>query len=328
MKILIAGLGSIGRRHFRNLLALGQNDLILFRSRHSTLPDEELVGFPVETDLKAALAHKPQAAIISNPTSLHLDVATPCATAGCHLFIEKPISHTLQGVQELQTAVLKNNVRVLIGFHFRQHPNLQRMREIISMGDLGSPTSVQAHWGEYLPNWHPWENYRVGYSARKNLGGGVILTLSHPLDYLRWIFGEVEALWAFHSNSGFLDVDVDDNANIGLRFQNGLLGSVHLDYLQRPGKHWLNVITNHGSLHWQAETGNLQVFRSETNQLDEYKMPQDFSRNDLFLSEMRHFLQVCEGNEQPLCTLQDGIAALRLALAAYESQNAGKLIVI
>jgi predicted dehydrogenase len=326
MKILIAGLGSIGRRHFHNLRTLGESDLVLFRSKQSTLPDEELEGFPVETELDAALAQKPKVAIIANPTSLHLDLAIPCARAGCHLLIEKPISHSMDRLPELQDALTETGAQTLVGFHFRQHPNLLRLKEIIETGEIGSPLSVSAHWGEYLPGWHPWEDYRVGYSARRDLGGGVILTLSHPLDYLRWIFGDVEALWAFNSRSGALDIDVDDLAEIGLRFKSGLIGGVHLDYIQRPGAHWLELIANQGSLRWEAASGNLQVFHSKDGQWREYPLPPGYDRNDLFLAEMRHFLQVCQGSAQPLCTLHDGIEALRLALAAYTSQESSRLI--
>ena len=93
MKFLIAGLGSIGRRHLKHLLALGQRDIVLLRSDKGTLPDDTLVDFPVEKDLDAALTHKPDAVIVSTPTALHLDTALPAAEAGCHIFLEKPVSH-------------------------------------------------------------------------------------------------------------------------------------------------------------------------------------------------------------------------------------------
>ena len=185
MKILIAGLGSIGRRHFHNLLALGERDLLLYRTHRSTMPDEELQGFPVETDLGAALAHKPDAVIVSNPTSLHLDVAIPAARAGCCLFLEKPVSDSMERVHDLQAAVEDSGRQAFVGFQFRFHPGLREAKQLLEQGVIGRVLSVRAHWGAYLPGWHPWEDYRQGYSARSDLGGGVILTLCHPLDYLR-----------------------------------------------------------------------------------------------------------------------------------------------
>ena len=241
MRFLIAGLGSIGRRHLRNLLALGEEDILLYRTHRSTLPDDELSRFPVETDLSAALAHKPDAVIISNPTSLHMDVALPAAEAGCALFLEKPISHNLERMDQLEAALQNSGKPALVGFQFRFNPGLRTVRQMLDEQRIGRPLSVRAHWGEYLPGWHPWEDYRQSYSARADLGGGVVLTLSHPLDYLRWLLGEAELLAAVTAQLGGLDVQVEDTAEMLFSFESGALGSLHLDYNQRPASHWLEI---------------------------------------------------------------------------------------
>jgi predicted dehydrogenase len=326
MKILIAGLGSIGRRHLRNLLALGERDILLYRTRQSALPDDELAGFPVLTDLEAALALQPEAVIVSNPTALHLDVAIPAARAGCHLFLEKPISHSQARVDELEEAVLQGGGKVLVGYQFRFHPGLQHVQRLLNDGAIGRLLSVRAHWGEYLPGWHPWEDYRRGYSARRDLGGGVILTLSHPLDYLRWLGGEVTALWAFTAQLGDLDLQVEDTAEIGLRFASGALGSLHLDYNQRPASHWLEMIGTHGTIRWDNADGATRLCRANSEEWEKYPAPEGFERNHLFLAQMRHFLDVARGQVEPLCTLEDGIKALQLALAVHASQAQGKMI--
>jgi len=337
MKIMIAGLGSIGRRHLRNLLALGESDLLLFRTnrwvgetnpwvRQPTDTDDELAGIPVETNLQAALAHGPQAVIVSNPTALHLDVAIPAARAGLHLLLEKPISHSMDRLPELQAALDENNSRALVGYHFRFHPGLERLKELLESGAIGRPISVRAHWGEYLPGWHPWEDYRQGYSARSDLGGGVILTLSHPLDYLRWLFGDVQSVWAFSGKLSDLELQVEDTAEIGLRFAAGMLGSLHLDYNQQPPSHHLEVIGTRGTMRWESLSGAVRVFQPGSNQWMEESLPDGFERNTLFLNEMRHFLQVCRGEATPRCNFQDGKLALELALAALESQAQGRLI--
>jgi predicted dehydrogenase len=326
MKIMIAGLGSIGRRHFRNLLALGERDILLYRTQHNTSPKGELAGYPVETELEAALAQAPQAVIVSNPTALHLEVAIPAARAGCHLMLEKPVAESIERISELESAVRESRARVLVGYHFRYHPGLRRLRELLATGETGRPLSVRAQWGEYLPGWHPDEDYRQGYSARADLGGGVVLTLSHPLDYLSWLFGEAATLWAFTGKNSDLELQVEDTAEIGLRFTSGVLGSLHLDYNQRPPSHRLEVVTTQGTLRWDNQSGELQVYRSETGGWQTYPPPPRFERNDLFLAEMRHFLQVARGEAEPVCSLADGVQALRLALAAHDSQQQGKLI--
>ncbi len=186
MPIIICGLGSVGRRHLYNLQALGRNDIVLLRTGKSTLPDDELGILPVEYDLNHALLHwQPEGVVISNPTALHLEVAIPAAEAGCHLLIEKPMSHSTDGLDTLTKALRKGGGQVLVGYQFRFHPGLLAVKQLLEKEAIGCLISARVHWGEYLPDWHPWEDYRHSYSARSDLGGGVVLTLSHPFDYLR-----------------------------------------------------------------------------------------------------------------------------------------------
>jgi predicted dehydrogenase len=325
MKFMIAGLGSIGRRHLRNLQALGQNDILLYRTGNSSLPEDALAGLPVETDLQAALAQHPQAVIVSNPTALHLSVAIPAAEAGCSLLLEKPVSHSMEGLDELELALDRGGGRLLVGFQFRFHPTLRSAASLIQSGKLGDLVSVRAHWGEYLPDWHPWEDFRKGYSARPDLGGGVVLTLSHPLDYLRFLIGEISDLWAFTSSTG-LGLQVEDTAEIGLRFFNGVIGSLHLDYVQRPPEHHLQIIGTRGSLSWNNRDGCLDLYHYATQAWEKFTPPVDFERNHMFLDEMNHFIKLVQGGSESYCTLQDGKQALRLALAALRSAREGTMI--
>ena len=316
MKFLIAGYGSIGRRHMQNLLTLGEHDIVLYRSNLSTLPTDELAGYPVETDLRAALAHRPDAVIISNPTALHLDVAIPAAEAGCHLLIEKPVSHSLERLEQLQAIARQNEVRILVGYHFRQHPGLQLARQLLDDGAIGRPLTVRAHWGEYLPNWHPWEDYRQGYAARADLGGGVVLTLSHPIDYFRWLFGEVSAVQSFAGHLSDLEVETEDLAEILLGFQSGVIGSLHLDYCQQPPAHRMEIICTGGTIRWDNADGAVQVYSAGAAGWETFPAPAGFDRNDMFLDQTRHFMQVVRGAAQPICTLEDGVRTLELALEA------------
>lgn len=326
MKFLIAGLGSIGRRHLRNLLALGERDIILYRTHSATLPDDELAAFPTETDLRRALDQKPDAIIIANPTALHLDVAIRAAEAGCHILIEKPISHSLDRVDELEAALKRGGGKALVGFQYRFHPTLRKARQLLADGAIGRPLAADVHFGEYLPAWHPWEDYRQGYAARADLGGGVILTQCHSLDYLPWLIGSVESLWAFAGTLGNLGVDVDDTAEIGLRFAEGAIGSIHLNMIQQPPSHRWEIIGTDGTLRWDNADGLLHLYRAETKAWESFTPPNGFERNVMFMDEMRHFLSVARGEAELLCTLEDGRDALELALAAQRSAQQGQLI--
>lgn len=319
MKFLIAGYGSIGRRHLRNLLALGEQDVLFYRTRLSTLPDDEIADRVVETSLEAALAHRPDAVIITNPTALHLEVALPAARQGCHIFIEKPLSHKLDGVAELEHALAEGGGRLLMGYQFRFHPTLRRAAQVIAAGEIGRPVAARVHWGEYLPNWHPWEDYRQSYAARAELGGGVVLTLCHPLDYLRMLLGEVREVSAMIAPLPELDLSLDAAADILLRFENDSIASVHLDYIQQPAQHTLQVTGTQGSLYWDNASGKLSWQRAGEADFNTIQPEADFERNWMFLEQMRHFIAVARGEAQPACTLQDGVRALRLALAALES---------
>lgn len=323
MKFLIAGFGSIGRRHMRNLLALGEKDIVLLRSQRSTLPVDELAGFPVETDIQAALAHRPDALIVANPTALHLDVAVPAAEAGCSVLMEKPVSDRLEGLDDLRRALAQGGGRLHVGFQFRFHPGLQKIADLLADGAIGRPVASQSHWGEYLPNWHPWEDYRNSYAARADLGGGVINTLCHPLHYLGWLLGEIDELWAYKARVPELEIDVEAVAEMGLRFASGATGTLHLDYVQRPPRHDLEITGTAGTLQWDNASGAARLYRVATESWETFALPEGFDRNDLFLAELRHFIAVARGEAEALCPLEVGERVVRLTQAAHHSAESG-----
>lgn len=341
MKFLIAGLGSIGRRHFRNLIALGETDIVLLRSHRATLPDDELAGYPVETDLREALKkYKPEAVIVANPTSLHLDTAIPAAEAGCHILLEKPISHSTERLDQLEAAVMKSGSKVLVAFQFRFHPGLMRAKQLISNGEIGRVISAHVHFGEYLPAWHPWEDYRKGYAARADLGGGVALTQCHSLDYLPWLVGKVKSAWGLTAKLSDLEVDVEDTAKIGLRFEGGALGSLHLDFNQQPPSHHFEVIGTKGTIKWDLSDGATRIYRASPESLaistglgikaggqwEAYPLENGWERNLMFLEQMKHFVAVVRGDAEPICTLEDGIRVQKLVEAIYTSNNTGRIV--
>lgn len=305
--ILIVGFGSIGRRHFKNLQALGYENILFYRTGKSTLPIDEIANSRVEYDLTHALAHKPFVTIIANPTALHMPIALAAARAGSHLFIEKPISHTLNTVSQLQKIVAKKKLIAGVGFQFRFHPDLQKIKQQLKQQKIGQIVSVQVHWGEYLPDWHTWEDYKKSYAVRKNLGGGVLLTMSHPFDYLRWLFGDVADVTAVTSQHGGLGVQVEDSADVLMTFLSGVCANVHINFVEKPAEHTLRIIGQKGVLNWKNTKSELV-------------------RSAMFMSEMKHFLSCIMQNKHPICTLYDGIQALRISLAAGASAKYKKTI--
>lgn len=319
MKFLIVGLGSIGRRHFSNLFSLGKKDLLLYRTHKATLPDIDFGDIPCFSDLDAALALKPDGVIVANPTALHLEVAMAAARAGAALLIEKPVSDSLVGLGDLQSALAQSGKPAMVGFHFRFHPVLNKIKTLLESGQLGKPLLARAHWGEYLPGWHPWEDYRRSYAARADLGGGVVNTLSHPLDYLRWLLGEVERVSAWTGKLSQLELDVEDYADILIRFTGGEVASVHLDYYQRPSSHTLEFTCEDGRISWDNATGEARVFHAQSGAVSLLVPPEGFDRNQMFLDEMETFVRLCQGETLPHCTLVDGIRVQELVLAVKQS---------
>ena len=318
MKILIAGLGSVGRRHLRNLISLGEKDIILYRTHTSTLPDDELHDLPVEMDLEKAFIEKPDAVIISNPTSMHMEVAEQAANANSDIFLEKPISHSIESLIPFETALRSSSSVVFIGYQFRFNPGLEAIKKIISNKEIGHPTSFHCHWGEYLPGWHPWEDYKDSYAANRDLGGGVVLTLSHPLDYLRWIFGEISELYALTGRFSDLKVNCEDTAEVLMTYTNGVIGGLHLDYYQQPKKHELSIICSGGTIHWEDETSDVRIEKA-SGEIVEIGTNQIYERNQMYLSEMSHFLDICKNGVQPICGYEDGKKALEIAWGILQS---------
>jgi len=305
---------------------LGEKDIILLRTGKATLPEDELAGYRVETDLDAALKkHKPEAVVVANPTALHLDIAIPAAQAGCSLLMEKPVSQNLDRFDELEAALEEGGGRLLVGFQFRFHPTLQLAMRTLKGGVTGKPLSFHMQWGEYLPNWHPWEDFRQGYAARADLGGGVVLTLTHPLDYVRMLLGEVDSLWAFESASNF-GLEIEDSAEIGMKMTSGAIGSVHLDFNQQPASHRWEIVCSKGTMRWDNATGILEVYSTEKKEWETHLPPVGFERNTMFLDEMKHFISVVHKKEMPACNLNDGKRALELALGAHQSVRTGRIV--
>ena len=319
MKGLLVGYGSIGRRHLGNFYAIGVEDWAVVHTGLGTLPLEPPCPVRTYTDLHDALrAEAPTFAIVANPTSMHVSTALACVEAGCHVVLEKPVSHTLDGLGELASAVAERGVHVLVAYQFRFHPALHRMRELLRSGAIGSPLHARVTWGEYLPGWHPWEDWRLSHASRRELGGGV-LHIAHPFDYLRMLFGDAVELVGSLSDAHPLELEVPEAADAVLRFADGVVATVHLDYWTRPQVHTVAVTCRDGSIDWDYISGELRAWDAVGARAWVEDVPSVEARNDLFVALTRHFLDVIDGRAEPVCTLRDGIEAVRIADAIERS---------
>lgn len=344
MKALFIGLGSIGQRHLRNLRKeLGNSiKIIAYRAKRQApvLDDKFQVDENANlakkynvrefNDLDEALDEKPEIAFITNPTSLHVDAALKAARAGCHLFIEKPLDSCIDKVDELAQLVTGKGLVTTVAYQLRFHPGLNRVHRWLQEKRIGNLLSASIRQGEYLPGFHPYEDYRISYASRKELGGGVILTQIHEFDYALWFFGLPRRIVAVGGKYSHLEVDVEDTATILMECEcNGrtLPVTLTLDYLQKPPDRNCTIIGDHGKIVWDFHGGQATLLPMGEEKKEVFDFS-EFHRPKMFIDELKQFLNAVAGKDSPSVDLQCGIDSLRMALAARESLETGKIVAL
>lgn len=328
MKFLVVGCGSIGRRHLGNLKALGNDELSAFDplpERRETAQHD--FGASTYASLSDALADEPDVVFVTTPTSLHVQVALEAAERGCHLFIEKPLSHNLKDVDKLISLVQANQLVTLVGCNMRFHPGLAKAKALIEEGVLGNIMSARAQSGQWLPDWHPWEDYRQGYSANRRLGGGVILDSIHEIDYIRWLVGDsVDNVACFAGHLSHLEIDTEDTAAILMRFASGAIGEIHMDYLQRSHTRSCQIIGDEGTVSWDHNDHKVSWYLAGVGQWQEFVYSEDWDPDEMYQDEIRHFSRCLTGEEQSIQDVHEAKQVLDIALAAKRSAETHQVI--
>ena len=325
-RILIVGLGSIGKCHLR--LAREKFPLasikVLRHLKTSIIPDFSDGCFAT---IEEAIQFAPQIAIIANPSTFHVQVAQELAQVNAHLLIEKPLSSSLKGVVDLIGTCKERNSVLMIGYNLRFSPSLRYFQELLSEGIIGEFLSVRCEVGQYLPSWRPDSDYRKGVSARKELGGGALLELSHEIDYLRWIFGEVEWIRATLSHQSELEIDVEDSAHLTMGFfpNSGgrqLVGTLNLDLIRHDHTRMCTVIGETGTLRWNGLTGEVELFEEGAPRWKKLFTHQP-QRDETYRAEWRDFIDSIQDKRIPFVTGDDGLRVLEIIQAARISANTG-----
>ncbi len=265
MKFVIVGLGSIGKRHKNNLESLGHEVITQW---------EKADGF-----------------LICNPTALHLETALKVAHFERPIFIEKPLSHNLDGLEALRGTIL-------VGYCLRFDQSLKEFKQKVDGLDKNKIKSVKIVCQSWLPDWHPDKDYRQTYSAKRNLGGGVLLDLSHEIDYALWFFGPVKKVSAKIRQAPELNIETEAIADLTLEFASGVKADIHLSYASHETKRYCEIKTASQTLRWDYQPNN-----------------------EMYLTEMKHFINVCHGKEAPLITAADGRLVLEIIEAAKRVVN-------
>lgn len=322
MRVLVAGTGSVGQRHIANLCRLGCE--VVAYSYRGRVPEIKGLSTPVSvvTDMEEGWGKRPDALVVANSTEQHLEVALEAARRGIHLYIEKPLSTSLERAGELTGLVQANELVVEAGFMLRFHPNLVWMKDFLASGQLGELMYLRAAVGQWLPDWRPGTDYRLGYSADPGKGGGVIFDLIHELDLVNWLGGRVVDVSAMARDTRLLEIQSEAIAQIGLRLESTALAQVHLDYV-RPGYgRTLEIVGHRGVLHWDYSQGTVTLGESDGSVRVVHSCPSGFDRNAMFLMATAHFLRrISDSSVPPVSSLEDGIESLRVALACHRSAS-------
>ena len=325
--VLVVGTGSIGSRHIVNLLSLGAR-VVAFSYRREIRSEPWRREVRSIDDLDSAFKAAPDAVVIANRTDQHMDVALRSARESRALFIEKPLSHSLAGVDELMEESTSRALVIESGFMLRFHPNLTWLKAFLEAGELGDLLYCRAAVGQYLPDWRPTQDYRASYSASSTCGG-VVFDLVHELDLMTWLFGPIESVQAMTARAAGLEIDSEAIAQIGLRTERGLLAQVHLDYVRPVYARTLEIAGTRGVVQWDDVRGTVAVAQSDGAARVVHTVPAGFARNDLFVAHMRHFLaRLTDPSLHAVSSLADGVVALRTALACRQAAAQARAVAL
>ena len=328
MKFLVIGTGSIGKRHLRNLISIGIDpcNLSVVDTREDRRKEVVDLGINnVFPTLEASLKDDEyNAAFVCSPTNLHIKQGIELASRGVHIMMEKPLAHNLNGIKKFVELVNRNNVVVMMAYKFRFSSLTQKVKELIDSNSIGKILYARGEFSEYLPDWHPYEDYRSFYMAEKSRGGGSILDQCHIMDLVHYLLGGFDTVFAVNTKLSSLEINADDFAELIIKLNSGIIASIHTDIFGREHKKQLEIKGETGNIIWDFYANTVTLYESETNSSRIFnKFINDF--NLAYIDELNHFIACCKNQKKPLASLEDGIETMELILSAERSHRTGKL---
>lgn len=324
LKALVIGYGSIGKRHVKNLMSIPNMEIIIF-SKHTKSDLKIGKKCKILNSIEECIKEKPDIGFVTNYTSYHVPTAKKLANAGIHLFIEKPLSNSKNNISALTNLIKKKKLVTQIGCNMRFHDCIKKIKDIILTNEIGRILSVHVECGSYLPDWHPNEDYRKSYASRADLGGGVVLTCIHEIDYLYWFFGMPRQVFSMGGKFSELEVKVDDLSVSIMKFKNNIIAELHLDYFQRPESRSCKIVGTKGTIYWDSDTNHVLVYNFEKKKWKKKFSIKNYDRNKMYLDELYHFIQCVKNKEKSINTISQGVKTLEIALAIIDSSKTGKV---
>jgi predicted dehydrogenase len=299
VRVAVLGQGSIGRRHTGILRDLGCDVATYDPAADSSAPSE------------AEALDGAAAAVVASPSSEHERQALAAIAAGVPVLVEKPLALNAQGAQRVQRAAAESGVAVDVAMNLRHHPGVRGVSA--ALGDIGRIVRASAWCGSWLPGWRPGTDYRASYSARRELGGGVLLDAIHEIDYVLWLLGPSRRAAGMTAHASSLDLDVEDVAQIHVEHESGALSSIALDYLDREYHRGCRVVGEEGTIDWDWSRGTVRV-HGPGGLISEHDAPADVAPT--YVAQMERFISVARGEQPPLVGVAGALAALEVVDAA------------
>lgn len=305
MTAAVLGLGSIGLRHARNLIALGQT-VRGFDPEQGKRDRAEREGVVPCRSREAAIEGSSMV-VVASPNMHHLSDTEAAISAGCHIFIEKPLAHTDQGLSLLVETARRENLCFFVGLNQRLNPAVVATKEYLSSCELGDLFWARFICASYLPDWRPNTDYRANYAADPT-SGGVIFDVIHEFDLAYHLCGPWEPIAAAVQNTGKLEIQSEDVCDAILHHENGVRSTVHLDYVSRPAQRSIVVVGTKGSLSADLRTRHIKVLGTDGTPVFDKRFGGTVS--DDYIAEMRVFLECTRGEAEPICRPTQAVSLL------------------
>ena len=325
MKFLIAGYGSIGKRHLENIRSSNNSEIIVYSKRKDLL-NLEKKNIKIFNSLEKCLAEKPDIGFITNETLHHVPISKKLANAGLNLFIEKPLSNSTKSVSELIKITKTKKLVTMMGCNLRFHECIKKIKSLIEQEKIGKILSVQVECGTYLPDWHPNEDYSKGYSARDDLGGGVVLTCIHEIDYLYWFFGEVQEVFSLTGKFSNLKIKSDDLSAIIMKFRNNIIAEIHLDYFQKPETRSCKIIGTKGTIVWNSSNNQVKLYNLKSEKWSTKLKIKNYKKTDMYKKELAYFINCIKQKNKSFNDISHGQYVLKIALGIIKSSKLKRVV--
>ncbi len=329
-RFLVVGGGSMGKRRIRCLLA---NEIKAEAIRLVDVRDdrrnESNTKYQVEgfSCLNAGLDWNPDAVLVSVPGGLHMEACLLAARAGKHLFCEVPLSVNMDGIDELTELVSRRNLLFAPGCQPPFHPLYRQLKAWIAEAGFGKPLSIIETFGQYLPDWHPFEDYRKFYAASQKMGGCNLDVIAQQATTMSWLLDDsIQEAFCRGHHLSTLEVDGSDCLQILAQTVRGTALTQQFDLIQRAGHHSIRFVSETTTLEYNPGDGNVRRYWAESKEWETVTVPVGFEYEKCYIEEIDLFLRCLEGQAQWHVPLQTAVGIVRFLQAILQSATSDKVV--